>query len=300
MSDEKEIRKAGDYTIIQSMQIGEKEFVLGENMQAKDGKYYIVANYEFNEIFERYTDVHYSVDYVEVADIFSQRISAEIEKLKVGRCDLCMNILTKDDCIPIGNESFIGKIIVLKPDKLAPEYRNEHYQIMRCTGGNGAKADGLGTSVFCKEMFTGEEMKYRRASVIGILKEDCYPAWLTDILECEKAMKNPNTFQYGEHHFLPVGNIPKNEPIYKTSQYLHSDKDMRMWTETYEGVHGKANKIYSYSDFYKASGDSKCDVFKCLENRNLYLPGEHELFKYTGKYKEVGKEKKRSHKEVER
>ena len=32
MSDEKEIRKAGDYTIIQSMQIGEKEFVLGENM----------------------------------------------------------------------------------------------------------------------------------------------------------------------------------------------------------------------------------------------------------------------------
>ena len=94
MIDEKEIRKAGDYTIIQSMQIGEKEFVLGENMQAKDGKYYIVANYEFNEIFERYTDVHYSVDYVEVADIFAQRISAEIERLKVGRCDLCMNILT--------------------------------------------------------------------------------------------------------------------------------------------------------------------------------------------------------------
>lgn len=300
MSDEKEIRKAGDYTIIQSMQIGEKEFVLGENMQAKDGKYYIVGNYEFNEIFERYTDVHYSVDYVEVADIFAQRISAEIEKLKVGRCDLCMNILTKDDCIPIGNESFIGKIIVLKPDKLAPEYRNEHYQIMRCTGGNGSKADGLGTSVFCKEMFTGEEMKYRRASVIGILKEDCYPAWLTDILEFENAMKNPNTFQYGEYHFLPVGNIPKNEPIYKTSQYLHSDKDMRMWTETYEGVHGKANKIYSHSDFYKASGDSKCDVFKCLENRNLYLPGEHELFKYTGKYKEIGREKKKSHKEVER
>lgn len=300
MIDEKEIRKAGDYTIIQSMQIGEKEFVLGENMQAKDGKYYIVANYEFNEIFERYTDVHYSVDYVEVADIFAQRISAEIERLKVGRCDLCMNILTKDDCIPIGNETFIGKIIVLKPDKLAPEYRNEHYQIMRCTGGNGAKADGLGTSVFCKEMFTGEEMKYRRASVIGILKEDCYPAWLTDILECEKAMKNPNTFRYGEYHFLPVGNIPKNEPIYKTSRYLHSDKDMRMWTETYEGVHGKANKIYSHSDFYKASGDSKCDVFKCLENRNLYLPDEHELFKYTGKYKEVGQEKKKSHKEVER
>ena len=263
------IRKAGDYTIRQAMQIGEKEIVLGENMQAKDGKYYMVANYEFNELFERYTDVQCSVDYVEVADIFTQRISAEIERLKVGRCDLCMNILTKDDCIPIGNETFVGKIIVIKPDKLAPEYRNEHYQIMRCTGGNGAKAEGLGTSVFCKEMFTGEEMKYRRASVVGILKEDCYPAWLTDILECEKAMENPNTFQYGEYHFLPVGNLPKKEPIYKTSKFLHCDKDMRMWCETYEGVHGKANKIYSHKDFYEASGGSKCDVFKCLENKGL-------------------------------
>ena len=46
------IRKTGDFTITQSMQIGEIEVVLGENMEAKDGKYYIVANYEFNEVFE--------------------------------------------------------------------------------------------------------------------------------------------------------------------------------------------------------------------------------------------------------
>ena len=86
-------------------------------------------------------------------------------------------------------QTFIGKIIVLKPEILSPEYRNEHYQIMRCTGGNGARADGLGTSVFCTELYTGENMKYRRASVLGILKENCYPAWLTDILESEKVKK---------------------------------------------------------------------------------------------------------------
>ena len=176
MNDKK--RYAGDYEIIQSMSIGEKELVLGENMNAVDGKFYIAANYESN-----------SCDYVEVASVFAQRLSEEIKRLQVGRCDLCMNILNKNDCLPIGNETFIGKIIVLKPEILSPEYRNEHYQIMRCTGGNGARADGLGTSVFCTELYTGENMKYRRASVLGILKEDCYPAWLTDILENEKVKK---------------------------------------------------------------------------------------------------------------
>ena len=39
-----EIRKAGDYTIIQTMQIGEKELVIGENMNAADGNYYMTAN----------------------------------------------------------------------------------------------------------------------------------------------------------------------------------------------------------------------------------------------------------------
>ena len=48
-----EIRKAGDYTIIKTMQIGEKELVIGENMNDADGNYYMTANYESNELFER-------------------------------------------------------------------------------------------------------------------------------------------------------------------------------------------------------------------------------------------------------
>lgn len=295
-----EIRKAGDYTIKHSMQIGGREVVLGENMDDANGHYYLVADFESNEIFERYINAFVSNDYVKIAKIYTDRISEEIDKLIDSRKNMSMNLISEEHCIPIGEKTFVEEIIVIKPTKLSPEYRNEHFQIVRCTGGNGANARGLGTSVFAKEMYSGKEFKYRRASVMGILKPEHYPGWLVDALECEKAMSNPNTFQYGEYHFLPVGNIPKNEPIYKTSQYLHSDKDMRMWSETYEGVHGKADKIYSHSDFYKASGNSKCDVFKCLENRNLYLPGENELFKYTGKYKAVGKEKKKSHKEVER
>ena len=67
--------------------------------------------------------------------------------------------------------------------------------------------------------------------------------------------------------------------------------------------------IYSHKNFYEASGNSKCDVFKCLENRKLYLPAENELFEYTGKFIEhkepektaqQPKKKSKSQKERER
>ena len=183
---QEDIRKAGDYIIKQSMKIGGREVVLGENMEDKDGRFYFVADFESNEIFERYTNAFVSNDYVEMAGMFAERITEEIEKLKHNRSDLSMDVITKEACIPINNETFVGKIIVIRPQSLSPEYRNEQYQIVRCTGGNGAKADGLGTSVFCKEMFTGEEVKYRRANVMGILKEEHYPDWLKSKLKDEQ------------------------------------------------------------------------------------------------------------------
>ena len=181
----KEERKAGDYTIKHSMRIGASEVVLAENMDDVDGNYYLVANYECNEIFERYVNVCVSGDYVEIAEIFAQRISKEIDRLKQSRAGLNMNVITKDACLPIDNKTFVGEIIVIRPERICPEYRNEHYQIMRCTGGNGAKSDGLGTSVFCRELFTGEDVKYRRGDVMGVLKKECYPDWLKEKLKFE-------------------------------------------------------------------------------------------------------------------
>lgn len=182
-------RKVNGYTITNSMQIGEREFVLGENMNEACGNYYLVADFESNEIFERYFNAFVSDDYVEMASEYVKRITEEIEKLKENRENLSMKIITKENCIPINNESFIGKVIVLRAESLSPEYRNEQYQILLCTGGNGARPEGLGTSIFCKELFTGEEVKYRRANVMGILREESYPGWLKDKIKIEKKLK---------------------------------------------------------------------------------------------------------------
>ena len=298
-----EKRLIGEYKVVNSMFVGTKEIALCENLKDPHGLYYMACDVHNNDFYEFYNNVYKSEDYILVLKNYADRIENEVERLvdEYIKEGVPKQLITAEMCnTEVFGENLEGKILVLKPSSLRAEYRTASNQIIRCTGGNGARPGAIGNAIFNYRLLDGEQSRWERFHILGELKPEHYPEWLIDVLECEKAMKNPNTFQYGEYHFLPVGNIPKNEPIYKTSQYLHSDKDMRMWSETYEDVHGKADKIYSHSEFYKASGNSKCDVFKCLENRKLYLPGEHELFEYTGKFKEVGIEKKKSHKEVER
>ena len=52
MSEEK--RRAGDYEIIQAVQIGDCEIVVGENMADENDLPYMVAYYEYNAIMGRY------------------------------------------------------------------------------------------------------------------------------------------------------------------------------------------------------------------------------------------------------
>lgn len=301
MSDEKEIRKAGDYIIKHSIQIGEKEIVVGENMNDKDGRFYLVSNFESNEIFERFTEGLVGNDYLEIMSIFANRIKNEIGRLKEEMKDYPSDIITPDMCESIGNEDFINKIIVIKADYLRPEYRNSGCQIVQCTGGNGAKADGLGTSVFCKDFFDGEQCKYRRAGVIGILKPEHYPEWLKEKLALIETIKNnPSAFEYGGVHFVPLGIV--KDSFANISKNLETDRRLGMWNVNNTNHNAICKVNYHYKDFYEACGNIKCDVFKCLENGKNYLPGENEMFLYNGKFKDydTNKVKTKKHEEVER
>ena len=181
-----EIRKAGDYLITQSMRICGKEIVLGENLKATDGKFYLVANYEKNEIFERYSDALISDDYLEVANIFTDRVKEAISSMERSTKDMDTSIVNPEHCIPLRNEKIDGKIIVIKPESLNPEYRRAGFQICYCNGGNGTRANGLGITVFCKDYITNRMEKFNRSDVLGILKEEHYPNWLKDKLKEEQ------------------------------------------------------------------------------------------------------------------
>ncbi len=95
------------------------------------------------------------------------------------------------------------------------------------------------------------------------------------------------TFNYGEYMFIPVGTIKESISLREVTKHISSDKNLGVWADSYSDTYGTPKIKYCYADFYNACGNFPCDVFKCLDNCKLYIPGENELFLYTGEYTPV-------------
>ena len=52
-------------------------------------------------------------------------------------------------------------MLVMRPGVLRPEYWNAAHQLYFAVGGNGARAGGHGTKVFCINIYTGDFYKLR-------------------------------------------------------------------------------------------------------------------------------------------
>lgn len=101
--------------------------------------------------------------------------------------------------------------------------------------------------------------------------------------ECYENNLPDNSFEYGGYHFIPVRKLNKSEnsDICTFMKYIATDVNLGFFRT--DDIIGRKQKYpYSYDKFYEASGDSKCDIFKCIENNKLYIPGENELFQYIG------------------
>ena len=186
MSDEK--RMAGDYEIIQSVYIGDREIVVGENQADSDGLPYLVAYYESNAILGRYYDAVGSYDFPEIMEIYGQRIMeqaqktrAELSKPKIQGID--NRPITAEGCTPISyDDDLNGKVIVIKPEVLRPEYRRATSQVKLCTGGFGAYPHSRGSAVFCTEVYTGRQSRFERRDVLGVLEPENQPQWVQHYL----------------------------------------------------------------------------------------------------------------------
>lgn len=109
-------------------------------------------------------------------------------------------------------------------------------------------------------------------NVTSFHSDDCD---LRGVWICYKE-ESDTTFMYGCYHFTPAGKMPTNYDLRTATKYLMSDFELGI------GDYRQAKYKYSHADFYKESCNSEADIFLCLENGLYYMPGEHELFRYTG------------------
>ena len=177
MNEEK--RKIGEYTVLCSVNVGEKEVILASNEQSTNGDKFLCGFAERNDLFELCSECMVSDDYIEIVHLFGSRVAneAEIFREQVEKLDIPVTVITESDCITDHYSKDInGTIIAIDPKVLKPEFRRaDNNSIMlrrfRCVG------KSRGSAVFCTNLHTGESTRYERMDVMGKVKPECMPDW---------------------------------------------------------------------------------------------------------------------------
>ena len=176
----------GDYEVLASVHVGEKEVVIGEKEPNNDGLRFMCGYMERTDIFNLCNECVYSDDYIEIAHLFGSRIkeAAELFKNKDKELGIPVTVITEKDCIPDHYSHDInGKVIAIDPKVLKLEFQRADKQLYLVTVGFGASANSRGSAVFCTNLLTGKSTRYERMDVMGEVKPECMPEWAKRKLE---------------------------------------------------------------------------------------------------------------------
>ena len=112
--------------------------------------------------------------YLEIAETFLNRLQAQVEKVKAFRAarNVPYAVLGAEACLPPSEESLQGKLIVLRPTSLAPEYRTADCQLGFALSGFGCAPDARGRAVYFEELYSGERCRWDITSCPNGLRKD--------------------------------------------------------------------------------------------------------------------------------
>lgn len=109
-----------------------------------------------------------------VVDILAKNVLKEYAELK---------LFDKSHCTPGDLGDITGKVIVLSPKCLKEQYWSPENQLWFAKGGFGCEPDKIGRAVYATCLFDGEETRWSRGDVVGVIKPECMPDWAVQSLD---------------------------------------------------------------------------------------------------------------------
>ena len=187
MSDN-EKRMIGNYEVLQAIHIGDNEVLFCEDSAAECR--YMCCYCTRNEILEQTFDGKGSDDYLEIMQLFCERVQGQIVQAREQHIP-DMGVISADMCYPNDRgESIDGKVVVMRADSLRPEYRSAERQLYLVRGGNGARGNARGNAVFCYNLYTGKHTRFERYDVQGVIKPEHMPKWARErLVGLQRGMK---------------------------------------------------------------------------------------------------------------
>lgn len=220
MSEEK--RKLGDYEIIQSIYIGDKEVVFGVN---KNDPYpFMVCCCDYHNPLSAAwpTEGIASDNYLEAMQIFVDRVQSQIDRTKaeLAKFPFDKTVFTKEHCIPDdGMRNIVGKVVVINSEPKRYEYQHPAYQLVLADGGNGA-IGGRGRAVFGTCLATGEQARWERYDVLGEIKPECMPDWAKEALAKIKTQEKEKSRKVGRNADMEIRALTPAEQKYTYAQSM--------------------------------------------------------------------------------
>lgn len=157
------------HKVTHSVHLGDREIFLAVQQDAPLPFYvgYMEVSYELG--LARFSGIEGTTEYTEAWELFIQRLQKQIEQVRAQRQEHhAPQLLTEADCIRDSRAGdYEGKVLVMRPGVLRPEYWNAAHQLYFAVGGNGARAGSHGTKVFCINIYTGEHTYAGAQSLSG-------------------------------------------------------------------------------------------------------------------------------------
>ena len=198
MTELQEKRMAGEYEIFQAISGGIVEIVMGENPNAEPEDRYMCAVCTMNDLFAQYDEIYVSDNYVEILELYGQRVASEAKMLlnevaEIKGQGIDDSPLRDTGFQPVSHEDDLnGKVVLLKPNALKKEYQRATHQYQLVTGGFGASPNSRGSACYCINLFSGKTDRYERGDVLGVVDREALPDWAEDGLRRIEQEKKRN------------------------------------------------------------------------------------------------------------
>ena len=156
---------------------------------------YMTCYQQYNFLGETmYPEALACKSYLEIAETFLNRLQAQVEKVKAFRAarNVPYAVLGAEACLPPSEESLQGKLIVLRPTSLAPEYRTADCQLGFALSGFGCTPGARGRAVYFEELYSGERCRWDASDILGVANPEKIPDWAKEKLrEYEQKRTEP-------------------------------------------------------------------------------------------------------------
>ncbi|MCL2774570.1 MAG: hypothetical protein FWD71_14670, partial [Oscillospiraceae bacterium] len=214
----------------QSIQIAGNLVIFAENAKADEPYMVCFAKWDNPFNASEYYNITTTADYVEALELYACGIKSFTQIIQNERAEYNSpaQILTAADCIPNGlNDDLTDKVVVIKPEVLAPEYCRSERQIKVALSGFGCSPNARGTAVFCKDLYSGKESRFERYDILGLADTNRLPDWAKQKLALMEALKEPGVFEFGEYHFKPYRKFERRDgDTVKKMNRMSSDREI--------------------------------------------------------------------------